>query len=274
MEKRLLKKGIILLCIAFIFSTVSPVGRSVHIIEQTPPRVNPTTLYVGGTGPGNYSSINDAIVAAAIGDTVFVFDDSSPYFECVVIPIRINLIGENKQTTVIDGSYTGDVVTIRSSGVNISGFTITHGTTGISVKNRMTNVTISNNIITENTGAGINFSDFCEHNILSENIITKNRNGTIFSAGSYNTIYGNTFAYNTELGLGLIMWCNENTISQNNFIRNKINSFFFLSALNTWSRNYWNRPRILPKPIFGLMIVLPWLNFDLRPLLRPYQIHE
>ncbi|MEM0467507.1 MAG: hypothetical protein QXX20_07975 [Candidatus Thermoplasmatota archaeon] len=55
---------------------------------------------------------------------------------------------------------------------------------------------------------------------------------------------------------------------------NKINAFFFLSALNTWSRNYWNRPRILPKPIFGLMMLLPWLNFDLRPLLRPYQIHE
>ena len=34
--------------------------------------------YVGGSGPGNYSKIQDAIENATKGDTVFVFDDSSP----------------------------------------------------------------------------------------------------------------------------------------------------------------------------------------------------
>jgi len=36
------------------------------------------TLYVGGNGEGNYSSIQDAINNASEGDIVFVFDDSSP----------------------------------------------------------------------------------------------------------------------------------------------------------------------------------------------------
>ena len=36
------------------------------------------TLYVGGSGPGNFSHIQDAIDAASPGDTVFVYDDSSP----------------------------------------------------------------------------------------------------------------------------------------------------------------------------------------------------
>ncbi|MCD6299474.1 MAG: hypothetical protein J7L93_02555, partial [Thermoplasmata archaeon] len=31
------------------------------------------TLYVGGGGPGNYTSIGDAISAAENGDTIFVY---------------------------------------------------------------------------------------------------------------------------------------------------------------------------------------------------------
>ena len=53
------------------------------------------TLYVGGSGPGNYSRIQYAINNASDGDTVFVFDDSSPYFENLIIDVSINLIGEN-----------------------------------------------------------------------------------------------------------------------------------------------------------------------------------
>ena len=48
---------------------------------------NPTfvnTLYVGGTGPGNYTSIQSAIDDAINGDTVFVYDDSSPYNEQII----------------------------------------------------------------------------------------------------------------------------------------------------------------------------------------------
>ncbi len=258
-----------------LFSGIAHAASTSTVYETTIAKVQfSSILYVGGSGPGNYSSINQAICNATDGDTVFVFDDSSPYYENVFINKKIKLVGENRQTTIIDAQYSGFVVSISSSEVVVTNFTLTHGTTGIHVKHRMNNLTISKNSITENTGAGINFSDFCEYNTLADNTITKNQNGTIFSAGSYNNIYGNTFSYNQEYGLGLIMWCNENTIHQNNFIGNKINAFFFLSALNDWNRNYWNRPRILPKPIFGLMGIIPWLNFDLRPLRIPYDSGE
>ncbi|MCD6481001.1 MAG: hypothetical protein J7L31_01850, partial [Thermoplasmata archaeon] len=58
-------------------------------------------LYVGGSGPENYSKIQNAIDNASDGDTVFVYDDSSPYYENIVINKSINLVGENKDTTVI-----------------------------------------------------------------------------------------------------------------------------------------------------------------------------
>ena len=36
------------------------------------------TLYVGGLGPNNYTIIQEAIDNASDGDTIFVYDDSSP----------------------------------------------------------------------------------------------------------------------------------------------------------------------------------------------------
>ena len=37
-------------------------------------------LYVGGSGPGNYTKIQDALDNATEGDTVYVY--SNTYYEC------------------------------------------------------------------------------------------------------------------------------------------------------------------------------------------------
>ena len=85
------------------------------------------TLYVGGTGPGNYTKIQYAINDANYCDTVFVLDDSSPYYENVVINKEINLYGENKDTTIIDGLERSYVINIKANDVHIKGFTIKNG---------------------------------------------------------------------------------------------------------------------------------------------------
>jgi len=54
------------------------------------------------------------------GDTVFVYDDSSPYYENIIVNKSIILIGENRGTTVIDGGGYGDVITVIKDQVNIS----------------------------------------------------------------------------------------------------------------------------------------------------------
>lgn len=38
------------------------------------------TLYVGGSGFGNHSTIQEAIDKADSGDTIFVYDDKAPYY--------------------------------------------------------------------------------------------------------------------------------------------------------------------------------------------------
>jgi parallel beta-helix repeat protein len=85
------------------------------------------TFYVGGSGPNNYTSIQDAIDAASDGDTIFVYDDSSPYYENVVIDKSINIIGEDKDSTVINGSKLDsslNTVNITANNVYIHGFSI------------------------------------------------------------------------------------------------------------------------------------------------------
>jgi len=82
------------------------------------------TLYVGGNGTGNYTKIQDAIDNATDGDTVFVYDDSSPYKETLVIDVSINLIGEDRNTTVIDGLHKRIIIEVISDGVLITKFSI------------------------------------------------------------------------------------------------------------------------------------------------------
>jgi len=77
-------------------------------------------LYVGGSGPGNYTYIQDAIDNASNGDTIYVYNGI--YNENVFIDKQIGLIGEDKENTIINAS--GIVVNVSADNVKISGFTI------------------------------------------------------------------------------------------------------------------------------------------------------
>jgi len=124
MKSSWLRKGIIIPIIIVLVgaNVVSALSRNVSIDFDSLNREN--TLYVGGSGPGNYTKIQDAIDASSDGDMVFVFDDLSPYYEKVEVNKEIDLVGENKNTTIIDGGGIGDVINISAHLVTISGFTI------------------------------------------------------------------------------------------------------------------------------------------------------
>jgi parallel beta-helix repeat protein len=122
------------------------------------------TLYVGGSGPGNYTKIQDAINNTNDGDTVFVYKGT--YYEYIIINKSIDLIGENRITTVIDGYYSGDVVSIHNSSVSVNEITVQHSGQGmwdhaIEVKNKspqITNIHIDSCIVKDSFG-GIRFDN-------------------------------------------------------------------------------------------------------------------
>ena len=116
----------LLFCMLMIVSTIVQVS-GITVSEKTSHSLTTgNILYVGGLGPNNYTRIQDAINASFDGDTIFVYDDSSPYYENIMIRKSIVLIGEDKNTTIIDGRYGKDVTYIKCNNVTISGFTIQH----------------------------------------------------------------------------------------------------------------------------------------------------
>jgi nitrous oxidase accessory protein NosD len=99
------------------------------IIIEMAPGVFGGTIYVDDDytveDATHKMTIQAAVDAANFGDTVFVY--SGNYAENVFIDKTINLTGEEKNDTVINGGLNADSVTIFASWVNVSGFTITGG---------------------------------------------------------------------------------------------------------------------------------------------------
>jgi parallel beta-helix repeat protein len=150
-----------------------------------------TTLYVGGTGAGNYSTIQGAINDASNGDTVFVYNGT--YYGYVAVNKQINLIGENKTNTIIDGNnQNNDGFDIYTDNITIHGFTITNY-----------------------DGYGVLFSNQ-KNIIIADNIIQDNDDGIYFQY-SYNiTIFNNTFLSNGISFFGLeLNHFNTHTIENN-----------------------------------------------------------
>lgn len=117
--------GIILLF--FVASMIPLHGQRTGDIPSQPSFTG-DILYVGGGGPGNYTKIQDAINASNTGDTVYVYDDSSPYYEHLVIEKSISLIGEDTRSTEINGSLLDsslDTMNVTGNHVVIRGFCIT-----------------------------------------------------------------------------------------------------------------------------------------------------
>lgn len=112
-------------------------------------------------------------------------------------------------------------------------------------------------------------------NLISGNILKRNNIGIILSTSFQNPLcftYNNTLENNTISGniIGIDLRSSEGNIMKNNiFKRNLLSASFMDCSQNFWLNNYWNRPRMAPKPILGFrhfgILPVPWLNFDMHP---------
>ena len=146
------------------------------------------------------------------------------------------------------------------------------------------NLNVYNNIIYKNDETGIDIIGIGEVNgSVYNNKITENGDIDIFDAGvsirncsSGVIIKNNDISLNKKNGI-IILHSYGNKISKNNFIDNEKDAFFRNKKFqgNNWLKNYWNRLRVLPKLIFGLIsknVYFPWVNFDWHPAKEPYDI--
>lgn len=237
MKRKWLAIGIILL---FIGTAIIPASGQ-KIEKSLLPTSRGNWLYVGGSGPGNYTKIQDAVNISSDGDTVYVYDDSSPYIENVVVDKSIHLIGEEKNTTIVDGSRKGDVIYVKHDNVTISGFSIInsedlHPRAGLTINGNYT--TISDNILKNNyvgiASVSIPYpgSYSLAHNVIMHNIVSQSRmegiwlDTTKFSIVTNNIIFDNGFSgINTNNAV-------NNSVSGNKLINNKEGLTIFTSIDN------------------------------------------
>jgi len=251
MKKKCLAIGIILL---FVGIAIIP-SSSGTIEKQSSPTSRGHWLYVGGSGPGNYTRVQDAINDTNDGDTVYIFHDSSPYYEKLVINTSIALIGEDRHSTIINGTGPNNyVIEATVHNVVISEVTVEHnpGSGGMKAEEcRICNTTIRNcdtgiiamgqDIIDNNeiyncTTYGI--SGTTNSNIIRQNTISNcGWCGIIFYIGSHNVIEQNIITHNGD-GIGFLYPYN-NRISNNVITSNRWNGVMdsVYHSGNTYSNN-------------------------------------
>jgi len=236
--KRLLSIGIILLFIGMSISS----STGFNAVEQNNiNNSNGKTLYVGGSGPNNYTKIQDAINDSENGDTVYVYNDSSPYYENLFIINSIRLIGEDRNTTILDGRNRGTVIWVFADWVNISGFTIQYGFYGIDLF--CSNSSVFMNTITHNSfGIELYFNNCScrgSYNSIMRNSINDNNYGMEMASTDYNNISGNTIMSNNMYGMYIHSTSSYNTITSNHIISNSERGLF-LHRYSYYNNIYYN----------------------------------
>ncbi len=184
-------------------------------------------LYVGGDGPGNYSKIQDAINDSNPGGTVYVYNESSPYFEHLVIQKSISLIGEDKQSTEINGSFLDnslDTVQVMADSVILRNFRLSSNNGyyyQAAVKITGDALTLSNCVIQGNEWVGIYLfsASFCtvidcefSDNLIALNLVGSDDN-IILNCSFYQNEDGVVLSQSSDRNHIIHCLCNGNSFS-------------------------------------------------------------
>jgi parallel beta-helix repeat protein len=206
----------ILLCLTG-FGVLSIIEGPINLMGNA----SATTLYVNTTGSGGaYTSIQDAIDNASVGDTVFLYNGL--YAERIVINKSITLMGEDKENTQIDGGGMWDTVKAVVDWVNITSLSITGGGEGGSAGGlKLDNANycrIANNKLYDNMNDGIYLRDSNFTTVMNNNIFSNANIGIRLFRSSWNNISNNIMTFNED-GIILVRSYNS-TISHNQFLSN------------------------------------------------------
>jgi nitrous oxidase accessory protein len=218
-------KKILTWSVILLFVAMSIIPSSAQNSERSSlPTSRGNWLYVGGSGPGNYTTIQGAIDDASDGDTVFVFNGT--YYENIVLDNSITLVGENKDTTVIDGGRCGDVVVINADRVVIRYFSIMNSSLSYE----------------PDESCGIRISESSSINISNCNIFSNNQGVEI--RGSSNTVFHCIISSN--LGRGVRLTGNSNSLVNCDINSNQQHGIYIdgfngshVSNCNIFSNNYY-----------------------------------
>jgi parallel beta-helix repeat protein len=179
------------------------------------PSAAASTLFVGGGGPGNYTTIQSAVENASAGSIVYVYPGT--YVESVLVDKPISIIGEDREAVVIDGNGSPGAIRITSDWVNVTGVNVTNSDpmgTGM----RLDQVQYCHvwDILAQGSRTGI-FALDSDDSTFEGNYVSSNTFYGIALGTAYrNVVSNNTASYNQQAGIYLS--ASVNTIIEGNYL--------------------------------------------------------
>jgi len=202
-----------------------------------------------------YTSIQEAINNATDGNTLYV--SQGFYSEHLSVNKSLALIGENKDTTIVDGTMNGTVFYVNTDNVTISDFKIQYsgcacaGYCGINVESHRQNINItSNNIFSVGFGVQMDkaqnvvithnnityCSDFCMvvHDSTQVSVLENNIANNLYGLNVENstqTTFSNNNITNSHDGISLTE-SDNNTITCNTIASNGMYGIYISQSNN------------------------------------------
>ena len=200
------------------------------------------------------------------------------YFSRCNFPIMLNYcyncIVENN---IVEDSY-GEIMTMRSENCTFQNNTIDKIIFGVCLDQKSKNNIIKNNIVTNSNGGVVVMME-SSNNVVYGNTFYNNNLGIGLRQGAHNNkFYRNSIEHN---GIGLFLTGEpyDNSIENNTFMKNSLLVQSIGKTKNYYNNNYWNRPKVFPKYIFGWlkgeqtipMFTIPYCitGVDWHPLKNP-----
>jgi len=252
---------------------------STHVVQKV--RSNSTTWTVDDNGPADFAAIQEALNSSSVVDGDIINVRSGKYREQVFVNKSVSLVGQDPDTTVVDGSARGGVVfnILNTVNVRLENFTVQNttdvgGAYGLQLY-RTSNTTIRNVIVT-NAYYGLVINNSSQCRVLDSQTVENYNAGIVFLGGSSNnTLVGNRISRNPT---GIYIESNSlyNRFYRNNIVNNTLRQAnLFPPTYTRWNNgvegNYWSD--YTGEDVDGDGIGdtdLPWAGVDNCPLFEPW----
>jgi parallel beta-helix repeat protein len=172
------------------------------------------------------------------------------YFTRCNFPIMLNYCNNCiVENNTVEDTY-GEILTMRSENCTFQNNTVDKIIFGVCLDQKSKNNIVRNNKVTNSTG-GVVVMIGSNNNLVYGNNFYNNVLGIGLRQGANNNkFYRNSIEQN-DIGLFLTEEPYDNSIENNTFIKNSLQVQSIGKTKNYYNNNYWNRPKVFPKFIFG-----------------------